>query len=91
MRHRAPELQEAVEVLLRRVVVRDGERVTVAEIDARGVPGALRESCLICESDHAVRRIWRYPADWQHLDDARVAALFDAPHRLAASHEAMQR
>ena len=80
-----------MEVLLKRLVVRDGERVTVAELDARGVPGALRESCLICESDYAVRRIWRYPSDWQQLDDARVSALFDAPHRLAASREATQR
>ena len=85
------EQQAAVEVLLKRLVVRNGERVTVAELDAHGVPGALREACLICESDHAVRRIWRYPADWQRLDDDRVAALFDAPHRLVASGDAMQR
>jgi hypothetical protein len=71
-----------VEVLLKRLVVRDGERVTVAEVNARGVPGAQRESCLICETDYAMRRIWRYPADWHHLEDAKVAALFDAPHSI---------
>ena len=80
-----------MEVLLKRLVVRDGERVTVAEVDARGVPGALRESCLICETDHAMRRIWRYPTDWHRLDDAKVAALFDAPHSLGEPRDAVRR
>lgn len=80
-----------MEVLLKRHVVRDGERVTVAEINARGVPGALRDECLICESDHAVRRLWRYPADWHHLEDAHVAALFDAPYRSGELRDGLRR
>ena len=51
----------------------------VSEADARGVPGAQNDSCLICETESAIRRIWHYPADWHRLDDEKLIALFDAP------------
>lgn len=61
----------------------------VSEADARGVPGAQNDSCLICESESSVRRIWHYPADWHRLDDDKLIALFDAPFtRGSAAHEA---
>lgn len=69
----------AVEVLLKRWVVRESERSVVAEVDARHVPGAQSDYCLICETDRAMRRIWRYPADWHRLEDAKLIALFDQP------------
>lgn len=68
-----------MDVLLKRWVMRDGERTLVSECDARGVPGAAGTRCLICETDVAMRRIWSYPADWHRLEDARVLALFDQP------------
>lgn len=51
----------------------------VSEADARGVPGAQNDCCLICETETAIRRIWHYPVDWHRLDDAKLMALFDAP------------
>ena len=68
-----------MEVLLKRWVMRDGVRALVTEYDARGVPGATGTSCLICETESAMRRLWNYPADWQRLDDGKLLALFDQP------------
>ena len=68
-----------MDVLLKRWVMRDGERALVSECDARGVPGATGTNCLICETEAAIRRIWSYPADWHRLEDATVFALFDQP------------
>ena len=68
-----------MEVLLKRWIVRDSERWTISEVDAREVPGARGDSCLICESDFSVRRLWSYPADWDRIEDARLLALFAAP------------
>ena len=69
----------AVEVLLKRWVVRGGERSMVAEADARDVPGAQGPHCLILETEALMRRIWHYPADWDRLDDSRLIALFETP------------
>lgn len=68
-----------MEVLLKRWIVREGERWTVAEMDAHEVPGARGDCCLICECDLSVRRLWSYPTDWHRLDDGRLLALFTAP------------
>jgi hypothetical protein len=76
---RDSQLVVAVEVLLKRWVVREGERSLVAEADARGVPGAQGPNCLIFENDVLMRRIWHYPADWNQLEDSRLIALFDRP------------
>ena len=39
----------------------------VRERDCRTDPGARGECCLIFSSEHAVRRVWFYPRDWQSL------------------------
>ena len=59
--------------------MRDGERALVTEYDARGVPGATGTSCLVCETESAMRRLWSYPADWHRLDDRKLLSLFDQP------------
>ena len=69
----------AVEVLLKRWVLRGGERSMVAEADARDVPGAQGPHCLILETEALMRRIWHYPADWDRLEDSRMIALFETP------------
>jgi hypothetical protein len=68
-----------MEVLLKRCIVRENERWTVTEADARDVPGARGDCCLICESDLSVRRLWTYPVDWHRMEDDKVLALFAAP------------
>ena len=68
-----------VEVLLKRWVTFAGERSLIAELDARDIPGACADHCLIRSTDVAMRRIWSYPADWHRLDDAKLMALFEAP------------
>jgi len=53
----------------RPAIVKDasGTRWRVTEVDAHGVPGARGESCLIFESDSAIRRVWHYPPSWRDL------------------------
>jgi hypothetical protein len=68
-----------VEVLLKRWVTLEGERSMIAELDARHVPGARGDYCLIRSTESAMRRIWSYPADWHRLDDAKLMALFETP------------
>lgn len=43
--------------------------------DTTSVPGARRDSCLICASGEVVRRRWDYPANWYELEDARLLQL----------------
>ncbi|MFL5560228.1 MAG: hypothetical protein ACJ79K_02025 [Gemmatimonadaceae bacterium] len=62
----------------------------VAEVDARHVPGACRDYCLIRETDSQMRRIWHYPADWDRLDDAALVALFEAPYAAPVARERQQ-
>ena len=68
-----------MEVLLKRWIAHDGDRTLIAEVDARQVPGAQNDYCLIHETDMTMRRLWRYPQDWNQLDDAKLLALFEAP------------
>jgi hypothetical protein len=51
----------------------------IAEVDARDVPGARSNYCLIRSTDAVMRRIWSYPADWHRLEEERLMALFEAP------------
>ena len=81
----------AVEVLLKRWVVREGERSLVAEADARDVPGAQGPNCLIFETEALMRRIWHYPADWNQLEDSRLIALFDRPYVGSAPERGLAR
>ena len=55
-------------VLAERVVCDDrGERWTVRELDAVGVPGGRGRRCLVFESAGVVRRAWRFPETWHAL------------------------
>lgn len=74
-----------VEVLLKRWIVRDNERVLIAEVDAHGVPGASGASYLICDCEQSLRRLWNFPADWHGMEDVQLLALFDAPHARVGS------
>ncbi len=66
-------------VLAERVVFgsRD-ERWVVREVDARNVPGARGERCLILENHERVRRLWVYPAGWSRLPDEALLAIGEA-------------
>ena len=47
----------------------------VREIDARDIPGAKAERCLVFENHELVRRLWNFPKDWATLPAAEVLAL----------------
>ena len=66
-----------MDILLKRRVLSGHERWLIAEVDARAVPGARAERCLVCQSDQVVRRLWDYPPNWYTLSDAALAALCD--------------
>jgi hypothetical protein len=59
----------------RRYYGRDGTRWTVREVEAGGEAWAHAPRCLVFESEGAIRRVWRYPADWLGLSDAELDAL----------------
>jgi hypothetical protein len=50
-------------------------RWSVVEVDAAAVPGTRGSHCLLFTREDCVRRVWHYPANWQSLDDAELAAL----------------
>jgi hypothetical protein len=56
-----------------------GVRWVVSERDATGVPGARGPRCLVFMSEHAVRRVWRYPATWRRLPADALLALSEQP------------
>ena len=47
----------------------------VEEMDARHVPGAKAERCLVFSTGSITRRVWEYPANWMALPDAELQAL----------------
>lgn len=47
----------------------------VAEVNARNVPGARRDRCLLFFGDGVIRRVWEYPSDWKTLDAKALARL----------------
>src|SRR3712207_5426823 len=51
------------------LVVKDatGTRWRVTEVRGTDVPGARGSSCLVFESDAAIRRVWDYPPSWRQL------------------------
>lgn len=59
----------------RDIVDREGRPWTVRELDGTVVPGSRGARCLVVETHGAVRRFWRYPADWATLDDAALLRL----------------
>lgn len=64
-----------------------GNDVARAYVDARGVSWTVREvacgdepwakgtRCLVFAADTAIRRVWRYPADWHQLLNDQLEAL----------------
>jgi hypothetical protein len=64
-----------------RLLQRGGRQWTVREVNARGVPGARRDTCLICESAEVIRRIWDFPSDWRVVDDEALWKLCDGSAR----------
>jgi hypothetical protein len=66
-----------MDVFPRRRLVCGTDRWLITEMDARAVPGALAERCLVSQSDMVVRRLWHYPADWASLSDVALIALFE--------------
>ena len=52
-----------------RVLVEPGTglRWQVREVDARCVPAARGDRCLIFDAESVVRRLWDYPADWRQM------------------------
>src|SRR5581483_4039819 len=52
-----------------RVIRRSGDSWSIREMDARLVPGARADHCLICESTDVIRRVWHYPSNWHDLSD----------------------
>jgi hypothetical protein len=61
---------------------------SVREIDARGVPGARGETCLIFEWPEAVRRVWTFPRNWWELDDEALWLVRERAPQLGARLEA---
>lgn len=49
----------------------------VREMDAKHIPGARADRCLIFDSEGVVRRAWSYPRAWAELDDESIWALLD--------------
>jgi len=47
----------------------------VREIDARHIPGAKAERCLVFENRERVRRLWSYPENWETLPPPELLAL----------------
>ncbi|NUO63118.1 MAG: hypothetical protein HOQ11_00840 [Gemmatimonadaceae bacterium] len=64
-----------MDILLKRRVLSGHERWLIAEVDARAVPGARADRCLVCQSDQVVRRMWEYPPNWYSLSETALAAL----------------
>ena len=47
----------------------------IYEFSSAQVPAPRGPQCLVFESDDAIRRVWNYPDDWQHLSPTELVAL----------------
>ncbi len=63
----------------REIYSEDGTRWRVREARAYGVPGAERESCLICDSGTVCRRLWHYPGQWETLSSEQLMEIVEHP------------
>ncbi len=61
-----------------RELFRDEVTWFVREVDARRVPGARADRCLIYETEGVVRRVWAFPTDWTTLSDDALWKLIEA-------------
>ncbi len=52
-----------------------GVQWRVIEVDARGVPAARRERCLLFCSMSAIRRVWQYPDEWFGVEAEELATM----------------
>ncbi|NUQ20957.1 MAG: hypothetical protein HOQ09_08345 [Gemmatimonadaceae bacterium] len=66
-----------MDTLLKRRILSGTDHWLITEVDARGVPGARADRCLICQSEQVVRRLWVYPTKWHELSDEALVALCD--------------
>lgn len=64
-----------MDIILKRRLLSGTDRWLIAEVDARDIPGALGDRCLVFQSDHIARKLWEYPANWHSLSDYALAAL----------------
>ena len=81
-----------MDILLKRRLLSGPDRWLVTEVNARDIPGALADRCLVFQSEHVARRLWHYPANWYSLSDYALAALgegrlADVAERPAAAQE----
>jgi len=47
----------------------------IYEVASTNVPAPRGRNCLIFESTQAVRRVWNYPSNWEHLSTDELSAL----------------
>ena len=66
-----------MDIFLRRRVSSGADHWLICEVDARAVPGARADRCLVCQNEQVVRRLWAYPAAWHELSDVALIALCD--------------
>ncbi|MDQ2768257.1 MAG: hypothetical protein M3Y30_14010 [Gemmatimonadota bacterium] len=57
----------------------DGTAWRVRETRMHNVPGAQRDSCLICDSGKVCRRVWDYPEAWTELHPQELFKILDRP------------
>lgn len=73
--------------LMRRRVSYGDEHWLISEVDARAVPGARADRCLVCQNEQVVRRLWFYPPTWHELSDEALLALCDGKLADVATRE----
>ena len=68
----------------------ENEVWSVSERDATGVPGARAATCLIFESQSAVRRSWSFPPNWREMDDSALWRLSELTTSRSTLMDALQ-
>jgi hypothetical protein len=63
----------------REVFSEDGTAWRVREARVHNVPGAERDSCLICDSGLVCRRLWNYPESWAELKPKELFKILERP------------
>jgi hypothetical protein len=63
----------------RQIFSEDGTAWRVREARVHDVPGAQRDSCLICDSGKVCRRLWNYPEAWAELLPQELFEILERP------------